>query len=245
VRFEGVHFAYDGAEVLHGIDLDVRAGEIIGLVGTTGSGKSTLLSLVPCFYRTTRGRILIDGHDVTGLDPEGLRRQIGFVFQEPFLFPGTLRENLLLGRPDATEAEMIDAARDAAIHDFIQSLEKGYETEIGERGLTLSGGQQQRLTIARAILMDPKILILDDYTSSVDTYTEHLIQTALARLMRGRTTFIITPRAAPLMEADRVVIMDEGRIVEEGPPDELACSPGNLFYQLLELQGSQQLAGTR
>jgi ABC-type multidrug transport system fused ATPase/permease subunit len=243
VRFEGVHFAYDGTEVLHGIDLEVRAGEVVGIVGTTGSGKSTLMTLIPAFYHPTRGRVLVDGHDVSRLDPEGLRRQIGFVFQEPFLFPGTLRENLLFGRPDASEAEMIAAARDAAIHDFIQTLEHGYDTEIGERGLTLSGGQQQRLTIARTILTDPKVLILDDYTSSVDTYTEHLIQTALALLMRGRTTFIITPRAAPLMEADRVIVMDEGRIVTEGPPAELAARPGNLFYQLLELQSSQQLAG--
>jgi ABC-type multidrug transport system fused ATPase/permease subunit len=242
VRFEGVHFAYGETEVLHGIDLDVRAGEVIGIVGTTGSGKSTLMSLIPAFYHATRGRVLVDGHDVTRLDPEGLRRQIGFVFQEPFLFPGTLRENLLFGRPDASEAEMVAAARDAAIDDFIRTLENGYDTVIGERGLTLSGGQQQRLTIARTILMDPKILILDDYTSSVDTYTEHLIQTALARLMRGRTTFIITPRAAPLMEADRVLVMDDGRIICHGPPAELAASTGNLFYQLLELQGSQQLA---
>jgi ATP-binding cassette subfamily B protein len=202
------------------------------------------MSLVPAFYHASRGRVLVDSLDVTQLDPEGLRRQIGFVFQDPFLFPGTLRENLQFGRPDATEEEMIAAARDAAIHDFIQTLENGYDTEIGERGLTLSGGQQQRLTIARTILTDPSILILDDYTSSVDTYTEHLIQTALRRLMRGRTTFIITPRAASLMEADRVVIMDEGRIVCEGLPSELASRPGNLFYQLLELQSSQQLAGT-
>jgi ABC-type multidrug transport system fused ATPase/permease subunit len=243
VRFEGVQFAYDGTEVLHGIDLDVRAGEVIGIVDTTGSGKSTLMSLIPAFYHARRGRVRVDGHDVTQLEPEGLRRQIGFVFQEPFLFPGTLRDNLLFGRPEATEEEMIAAARDAAIHDFIQTLEHGYDTVIGERGLTLSGGQQQRLTIARTILMNPSILILDDYTSSVDTYTEHLIQSALARLMRGRTTFIITPRAAPLMEADRVVVMDEGRIVCEGPPAELASRPDNLFYQLLELQSSQQLAG--
>jgi ABC-type multidrug transport system fused ATPase/permease subunit len=244
VRFEGVRFAYGTTEVLHGIDLDVRAGEVIGIVGTTGSGKSTLMSLIPAFYHPTRGRVRVDGQDVTRLDPEGLRRQIGFVFQEPFLFPGTLRENLLFGRPDATEEEMIAAVRDAAIDEFIRSLEQGFDTVIGERGLTLSGGQQQRLTIARTILMDPKILILDDYTSSVDTYTEHLIQTALARLMRGRTTFIITPRAAPLMEADRVLVMDDGRIVCHGPPAELAATAGNLFYQLLELQGSQQLAGT-
>lgn len=244
VRFEGVRFAYGATEVLHGIDLDVRAGEVIGIVGTTGSGKSTLMSLIPAFYHPTRGKVRVDGQDVTRLDPEGLRRQIGFVFQEPFLFPGTLRENLLFGRPDATEEEMIAAVRDAAIDEFIRSLENGFDTAIGERGLTLSGGQQQRLTIARTILMDPKILILDDYTSSVDTYTEHLIQTALARLMRGRTTFVITPRAAPLMEADRVLVMDDGRIVCHGPPAELAATPGNLFYQLLELQGSQQLAGT-
>lgn len=245
VRFEDVHFSYDGVEVLRGIDLEVRAGEVVGIVGTTGSGKSTLMALIPAFYFPTRGRVLLDGHDVTRLEPESLRRQIGFVFQEPFLFPGTLRENLLFGRPDATEEEMIAAARDAAIDDFIRTLEHGYDTVIGERGLTLSGGQQQRLTIARAILMDPKILILDDYTSSVDTYTEYLIQTALRRLMRGRTTFIITPRAAPLLEADRVIVMDDGRIVCEGPPHELAGRPDNLFYQLLELQSSQQLAGTK
>src|SRR5207302_8899516 len=143
--------------VLHGIDMDVRAGQVIGIVGTTGSGKSTLLSLIPAFYRPTRGRVLVDGQDVRDLDPEGLRRQIGFVFQDPFLFPGTLRENLLFGRPDATEEEMVAAARDAAIDDFIRTLEHGYDTVIGERGLTLSGGQQQRLTIARPIPMDPKI----------------------------------------------------------------------------------------
>lgn len=245
VSFEDVHFGYGEGEVLRGIDLEVRAGEIVGVVGTTGSGKSTLMSLIPAFYAPTRGRVLVDGQDVTRLDPEGLRRQIGFVFQDPFLFPGTLRENLLLGRPDASEAEMIAAARDAAIHDFIQTLEKGYETAIGERGLTLSGGQQQRMTIARTILTDPKILILDDYTSSVDTYTEYLIQTALARLMQGRTTFIITPRAAPLLLADRVVVMDDGRIVCHGPPEELARTPGNLFHQLLELQSEPQLAEVR
>jgi ABC-type multidrug transport system fused ATPase/permease subunit len=259
VTFQDVHFAYDSVEhgawsveherseheVLRGINLEVCAGEVVGIVGTTGSGKSTLMSLIPAFYHATRGRVLVDGRDVSRLDPEGLRRQIGFVFQDPFLFPGTLRENLLLGRPEATEEEMVQAARDAAIHDFIQTLEKGYDTVIGERGLTLSGGQQQRMTIARTILVDPKILILDDYTSSVDTYTEYLIQTALARLMQGRTTFIITPRAAPLLSADRVIVMDEGRVICEGPPQELARAPGNLFYQLLELQESQQLAGAR
>jgi ABC-type multidrug transport system fused ATPase/permease subunit len=202
------------------------------------------MTLIPAFYHATRGRVLVDGHDVARLDPDGLRRQIGFVFQEPFLFPGTLRENLLFGRPGATEEEMVEAARNAAIHDFIQTLPQGYDTVIGERGLTLSGGQQQRMTIARTIVMDPRILILDDYTSSVDTYTEHLIQTALERLMVGRTTFIITPRAAPLLRADRVVVMDEGRIVCQGPPADLASRPGNLFYELLELQSSQQLAST-
>lgn len=261
VRFENVSFGYDGPpHVVQEVDLAVRAGETIGIVGATGSGKSTLVSLIPAFHDPTEGRVLVEGlttvendagesiqvradFDVTKVEPTDLRRQVGFVFQDGFLFPGTIRENVLFGRPEASEQEMVAAAQGAAIHEFILTLPEGYDTLIGERGMTLSGGQQQRLTIARTILMDPRILILDDYTSNVDTYTEFLIQSALERLMEGRTTFIITPRAASLRRVDRVIVLERGRIVAQGAPGDLAERGDNLYSDLLKLEEQQRLLG--
>jgi ATP-binding cassette, subfamily B, multidrug efflux pump len=242
IRFEDVRFAYAEHDiVLDGISLHVRPGETLGILGGVGSGKSTLAALVPRFYDPSEGRVLIDGVDVREVDPRALRSQIGVVFQESFLFSGTIRENVAFGRPDATEDEVREALRQAAILEFIEGLEGGLETEVGERGMRLSGGQQQRIAIARALLTDPRILILDSCTSSVDTYTEYLIQQALEKLMHGRTTIIIAHRASSLAAADRVIVMDQGRIVQEGTPEELALDETGMFARLGALQ--QDLEG--
>lgn len=237
IRFEGVTFAYPGGEpVLRGLDLHIRPGETLGILGPVASGKSTLVSLIPRYYDPDEGRVLVDGVDVRELDLEKLRSQIGFVFQESFLFSGSIRENIAFGRVDATEEEVRQAAQDAAILEFIDGLEDGMDTEVGERGMRLSGGQQQRLAIARAIITDPRVLILDSCTSSVDTYTEHLIQKALARLMRSRTTIIIAHRASSVAMADRVIVLDEGRIVQDGAPEELAEDEAGPYGRLARMQ---------
>lgn len=237
VVFENVEFSYDGGRaVLRGINLRIRTGETVGILGPVGSGKSSLAALIPRFYDPDSGRVLIDGHDVRDLDPRELRSQVGVVFQESFLFSGTVRENIAFGAPDASEEEIRSAARDAAILEFIDDLPDGLDTPIGERGMRLSGGQQQRIAIARALLTDPRILILDSCTSSVDTYTEYLIQQALAKLMHGRTTIVIAHRASSLAGADRVIVLEEGRIVQEGRPVELARQRDGLFALLDRLQ---------
>jgi len=225
----------DGTAVVHNINLAVKPGETVALLGATGSGKSTLVNLIPRFYDPTEGRILIDGKDIRDVTLESLRRQIGVVLQDTFLFSTTIRENIGFGRPDATLSEIREAARAAEIHDFIAALPKGYETLVGERGVGLSGGQRQRVAIARALLMDPKILILDDSTSSVDTETEHAIQKALARLMQGRTTFVIAQRLTTLKNADRIVILDEGRVVDEGDHETL-LRRSRIYREIYELQ---------
>jgi len=237
VVFDNIAFGY-GAErpVLQGISLRIHPGETLGILGPVGSGKSTLAALMPRFYDPDSGRVLIDGHDVRDLDPRELRSQIGVVFQESFLFSGTIRENIAFGKPDASEEEIRAAARDAAILDFIEELPDGLDTPIGERGMRLSGGQQQRIAIARALLTDPRILILDSCTSSVDTYTEYLIQQALDKLMSGRTTIIIAHRASSLAGADRVIVLEEGRIVQDGRPVELARQRDGMFALLDRLQ---------
>ncbi len=236
VTFEHVSFAYEGASrVLHDIHFEAAPGKTIALVGPTGSGKTTLVSLLPRFYDPSGGRVLIDGVDVRTVTLHSLRRHIGMVLQEPFLFSTTIRENIAYGVEDATEEEIIAAAKAANAHDFITYFPDGYDTRVGERGVTLSGGQRQRVAIARALLYNPKILILDDSTSSVDTQTEHLIQEALATLMRNRTTFIIAQRLVTLKNADCIYVLDGGRIVQYGAHADLLRQDG-LYRTIYDLQ---------
>jgi ATP-binding cassette, subfamily B, bacterial len=223
IRLEGVSFAFspDGPPVLDGIDLDVPAGSTIALIGPTGSGKTTLTQLIPRFYEATGGRVLIDGADVRDLRLGPLRAAVGMVSQDPFLFSTTVRENIAYGRPDATDEEVRAAARMAQAEAFVEALPDGFDTVVGERGLTLSGGQRQRLAIARAILTDPRILILDEATASVDASTEREIQAALAAVMAGRTTLIIAHRLSTLALADELVVLEAGRVVARGAHQEL------------------------
>ena len=236
VRFKDVNFAYAGASrVLHDIGLVAKPGEVIALVGPTGSGKSSVVSLLPRFYDPTGGMVTIDGVDIRDVTLYSLRRHIGVVLQNPFLFSATIRENIAYGVPEAKEAAVIEAAQAANAHSFIMQFPEGYDTRVGERGFTLSGGQRQRLAIARALLYDPRILILDDSTSSVDTETEHLIQEALARLMKGRTTFIIAQRLVTLKHATQILVLDQGRIVECGTHLQLLTQDG-LYRHIYDLQ---------
>ena len=218
VKFEDVTFRYfnSGAPVLSHVTFEARPGQTVALLGATGSGKTTIINLLPRFYDPTEGRILVDGHDLRDITLDSLRSQIGIVLQETTLFSGTIRDNIAFGRPDATMAEVVAAAQAAAAHEFIESFPLGYETPVGERGTTLSGGQKQRLAIARALLLDPRILILDDSTSSVDLTTEAKIQTALDRLMKGRTSFVIAQRISTVMAADEILVLDQGTVVARG-----------------------------
>lgn len=226
VTFEHVWFSYADRLVLSGVSLEVAPGHTIALVGHTGCGKTTLTNLVPRFYDASDGRVLIDGQDVRDLRLDDLRRHIGIVNQDPFLFSTTIAENIRLGRPQASDDEVQAAARAAQAHDFIEALPDGYETTIGERGFTLSGGQRQRIAIARALVMDPRILILDDATSSVDVETEFRIRAALQEVMRGRTTFIIAHRPSTISLAEEVVVLEHGRIEERGAHEELMNAGG-------------------
>jgi ABC-type multidrug transport system fused ATPase/permease subunit len=222
VRYEHVTFEYaPGRPVLHDIDLELEPGKTVALIGHTGSGKTTLASLVPRFYDVAEGRLTIDGADVRDVKLQSLRREIGIVSQDPFLFSATVRENISFGMPDATDEDIARAARLAQAHEFIERLVDGYETVIGERGITLSGGQRQRLAIARALVMEPRILILDDATASVDATTEAKIRLGLREAMKGRTTIIIAHRLSTISLADELVVLDAGRIAGRGTDEEL------------------------
>ena len=236
IRFNNVSFAYFGRhKVLNGVSFEAQPGQVIALLGATGSGKSTIINLLPRFYDPTTGRITVDGYDIRDVTLRSLRDQIGIVLQETTLFAASIRENLAFGKPDATDAEIFAAAEAAQAHDFIQELPEGYATRVGERGVTLSGGQKQRIAIARALLKDPRILILDDALASVDTETEHLIQLALEHLMQGRTSLVIAQRLSTVRAANLVLVLEKGRIAATGTHAELLRSSG-LYTEIYQRQ---------
>ena len=240
VEFRDVTLVYQGEKTasLSDLNLRIQPNQLIALIGPTGSGKTSLVNLIPRFYDATEGTVLVDGQDVRKLDLVELRRQIGIVLQTSLLFSDSIRENIAYGRPDASEEEIIAAAKAAQAHEFITEMPEGYETVVGERGITLSGGQRQRVAIARALLMNPRILILDDSLSSVDTQTEKLIQEALDKLMEGRTTFVIAHRLSTVRRADVILVLDKGRIVQQGRHEDLLEADG-LYREIHDLQLSQ------
>jgi len=246
VNYKDVSFAYtsETAQALSQIQLKVEPNQVIAIIGPTGSGKSSLISLIPRFYDTSAGCVEVDGHDVRTYDLTVLRKQIGIVLQTSLLFSTSIRENIAYGRPEASMEEVVAAAKAAQANDFILEMPQGYDTVVGERGITLSGGQRQRIAIARALLMDPRILILDDSTSSVDTQTERLIQQALDHIMEGRTTFVIAHRLSTVRRADLIVVLENGAIVEQGKHEELLVKNG-LYRQIYNLQLREQAGGQK
>jgi ATP-binding cassette, subfamily B, multidrug efflux pump len=207
--------------VLSNVSFKAEPGQTIALLGATGSGKTTIINLLPRFYDVSEGAVLVDGHDVRDVKLDSLRSQIGIVLQETNLFSGTIRDNIAFGRPEATMEQVTEAAKAASAHDFIMTFPQGYDTPVGERGATLSGGQKQRIAIARALILDPRLLILDDSTSSVDLMTEYRIQKALDRLMKGRTSFVIAQRISTVLNADQILVLEKGRIVAQGKHEDL------------------------
>lgn len=251
VKFEDVHFRYDAAEptsgserpeVLHDVDFRMAPGEMVALVGRSGAGKTSIANLLCRFYDPTHGCVRVDGHELRQVKVASLRRQVAVVLQDTFLFNDTIRKNLLFGKPEATEGELIAAARAAYAHEFIQALPQGYDTEVGERGVKLSGGQKQRLALARAILADPRILVLDEATSSVDAEAEYLIQQALESVLRGRTALVIAHRLSTVRNADKIIALEDGRIVEVGKHPEL-IRLGGLYSQLYQRQLELAMTG--
>ena len=221
--------------MLKNIDLNIKAGETVAFVGMSGGGKSTIVSLIPRFYDVTKGRILLDGIDVRDVKQKDLRDQIGMVLQDNILFSDTVKENILLGKPDATDEEVIQAAKAANAYDFIQNLPNGFDTKVGERGVKLSGGQKQRIAIARVFLKNPPILILDEATSALDLESEHLIQETLDKLAKERTTLIVAHRLSTITHAVMIVLIEQGEIVEKGTHEELMAKKGN-YYELFNVQ---------
>jgi subfamily B ATP-binding cassette protein MsbA len=242
IVFEHVSFAYNtGEEVLHDVSFEVKPGQVIGLVGPSGAGKSTIASLLPRFYDVTGGRITVDGVDIKDVTLDSLREQVGIVPQETLLFNGSVYDNIKYGRLDATETEIIDAAKAANAHEFIMGLPQGYKTQLGDRGVNVSGGQRQRIAIARAILKNPRILILDEATSALDTESERLVQEALDRLMVGRTSFAIAHRLSTIKNADRILVLEDGRLVEDGNHEQLMAMDG-LYAHLYKIQYRNKVA---
>ena len=252
--FDDVHFRYGEnapvantgqKEVLHDVEFQMVPGEVVALVGPSGAGKTSIANLLCRFYDPTHGRVLVDGHDLRAVQVRSLRRQVAVVLQDTFLFNASVRENLLYGKPDATEEELIAATRAAYAHDFIVEMPAGYDTEIGERGVKLSGGQRQRLALARAILADPRILILDEATSSVDAEAEYLIQQALEEVLKGRTALVIAHRLSTIRNADKIIALEGGRIREVGNHRELVARGGlysQLYQRQLELAADERTA---
>ncbi|MDE2854094.1 MAG: ABC transporter ATP-binding protein [Chloroflexota bacterium] len=241
VRFENVssHYNSSNQAILNQISLEAQPGEVVAIIGLTGSGKTTIANLIPRFYDVTDGRVTIDGIDVRDFDLDSLRSQIGIVMQQSLLFNATIEENIAYGNPAASREQIIEAATSANAHGFISEFPNGYQTAVGERGVTLSGGQKQRIAIARALLIDPRILILDDATSSVDTRTEHLIQQALERIMEGRTTFVIAQRMSTILKADQIIVLRNGEIIQHGSHETL-LQDGGLYEEIYKLQLEEQ-----
>ena len=245
IEFDRVAFAYDPASpVLKSVTFSIRAGQFVGIVGTTGSGKSTVVSLIPRFYDPTAGRVLIDGVDIRDYKLQGMRDQIGFVLQDTVLFRGTVRENIAYGRPDAAEKEIVEAARLANAHEFIARMPDGYDTQVGERGLTLSGGQRQRIGIARAVIRNSPILILDEPTAALDSESEKVVIEALERVMKGRTVITIAHRLSTIRDADKIVVLKDGLVAEQGSHDELVALGGE-YAGLHRLQAGAGAADRR
>jgi ATP-binding cassette subfamily B multidrug efflux pump len=242
IQFQNVNFGYEAdKDVLHDINLIIKPGETVAIVGQTGSGKSSLVSLTDRFYEVENGAVTVDGHDVRAVTQDSLRRQIAIVPQDPVLFTGTIEENIRYGKPNATHDEVVEVSKTVGAHSFISRLEKEYDTPVGQRGMSLSAGQRQLVCLARAVIADPRILILDEATSNVDTHTERIMQQALRKLTKGRTCLTIAHRLSTVTGADRIIVLDQGRIVEEGSHKELLARQG-LYYKMFQTLSTPELA---